>query len=736
MDILQLANESDLPLVVCRRHPRIPSGLEIVTKSEVVEKLLKHIGLDRDDIALYADADEDFGTRSLKESLKWIQSRDGSFYVHAWLALEQEGVTVPSPTQGVRPVPVLLKRLDSSSGDDEFTATIVNHHTYRDLCPTAQGVWLWFPLHGSEFMNDAFWEQLGYDSQYHDHYPPHLPSSWENMIDPECFKNAIKNLELMIQTDGKVPYDSRVTYQRLDGSYVYLRCQGVPLLWTHDGQLLALLGSHTDISADNRDRLSKISFIGKISHEIRTPLNAITGCLDIVSDSLYHDDASREAVGILKNATQQVVETVNDLILFSTLSAGRLALNKVATHYESFIADVVQMYRLSAADKNINLSAAPLPADMPEEVLVDRMRLKQVLANLLSNAIKFTPAGGSVSVVTTCTAKRASVLYYSIDVVDTGCGIPRVLWESIFEDFKQARTSDQNEGTGLGLAICSMLVSIHGGRIFVESSSRELGTTMRVQLETPQIASTSTARSPVEISGEEKLSLGKVLIVDDIRTNVFVLKAMIKKNIDKKAEISVAENGKIAVSMALEQRFDFILMDIHMPVMDGIEASRLITEKDPTACIIGFTADTDERTKELCRSSGMVDILVKPSPPKALQETFAGLVHKQRSDRASPINMVEHMRLSIPAVQHQSIDCHGRISARRNYIEFGEKQTSPALSTPTRISKGTCLNVRCRTGDGQLAAHHMQCSQTMCCQSKAHARYNTNAESFQFWFST
>jgi CheY-like chemotaxis protein len=169
-----------------------------------------------------------------------------------------------------------------------------------------------------------------------------------------------------------------------------------------------------------------------------------------------------------------------------------------------------------------------------------------------------------------------------------------------------------------------MLVGLHGGKIFVKDSQPEKGTTFRIQMETPvDLLSVPRANLAAKTEMDTRvIPLGTVLLVDDTKTNIIVLKALVKR-IDPKAKILVAENGQIGVAMALENDIHFILMDVHMPVLDGIEATKYILASKPDVAVIGLTANTDAEVEVLCRQIGMKEVLLKPTTRPILARTLA-----------------------------------------------------------------------------------------------------------------
>lgn len=643
-----VADSLEMSLLRIRRRGRTKL-LDVVESSPAFFELTERHGLSRNVVLDSSTACVVSGSEDGIDGLDWVVSSDGKRCLHVWLkeAVGDERPAKAARTAGARPLPLLLKEAKALN-DDASTSTcfLVGEHVYRLEMPSLQGVWLWFPQAQTEFLDDTFWEQLGYDHREHPTFPAHEPNSWCSLIEPASLEQALACYRSTEATKGVVPYNVRVTYRRLDDVRTHLRCQGSTILWSKEGSILAMLGSHTDITAENQDQLSKISFIGKISHEIRTPLNALCGSLDMLSDHMANaPPAARESWDMLQSATEQVRAVVNDVLDFSSLSAGKLQLKRTAFSLHRLLLDVVGMHAANARTSKVALRVEDFPTDFPPHVFADRNRISQVVSNLVANALKFTPENGSVTVVVALVPQdkdhNSNSYHYTIDVVDTGRGVPRASWESIFEDFEQARPTDALVGTGLGLPICSMLVGLHGGRISVHDSVVGRGTTIRIQLETPKVCDQPTPDSEAvpKVDNRTQMAIGKVLIVDDMKTNRVVVSALVKR-VDPSADITLADDGQVAVNLVQEgQHFDFILMDVHMPILDGIGATKLIMEKDPKANVIGFTANTDGADGNLrtsCLQAGMRDVLLKPTTLKNLIACLSSTLPAQPASAVAP----------------------------------------------------------------------------------------------------
>mmetsp|Transcript_23230 Transcript_23230/g.71445 ORF Transcript_23230/g.71445 Transcript_23230/m.71445 type:complete len:661 (-) Transcript_23230:45-2027(-) len=577
--------------------------------------------------------------------IEWVEAQDGVRCLHVILttgdaceepacerAVKKTKVLDGGDMLRRRPLPFLLVEVQSwepqsVSSTTTYAAEIVADFAYAGVCSTIP-MWVRFPQVGLEYVTDAFWMRLGYDRERHQALPPHRSCACSDHILGEALDAAGSSFRDLETTRDARPYDQHVTYKALCGAHVCLRCNAEPVLWTKAGKVLAVVGTHTEVFAE-KDHAAEVSFIGKVSHEIRTPLSAISSSLELLDD--FMATAPKDVADLwtmLHNATKQVRTVVDDVLDFTAVSSGRLQLNKEAFVLGDMLSEVAHMHRGAAQQKEISLELT-LPSDFPH-VVADRVRLAQVVTNLLSNAIKFTPQNGHVRVVLRMLVQSttAQTIHFAIDVADTGRGIPKASWETIFDDFQQVRVADSGVGTGLGLGISSLLVGLHGGRLFVHDSTIEKGTTMRIELETPYPESpvptaTSTGLASASVTAAALCStIGRCLLVDDMQTNRTVLAALIKK-INKNIEICFAENGQQAVSLCQEHDYDVILMDVHMPVMDGIEAAKIITRTTRNKIVIGVTANTDTSLEKVCREAGMIETLLKPTTAKTLAASLA-----------------------------------------------------------------------------------------------------------------
>ncbi len=368
---------------------------------------------------------------------------------------------------------------------------------------------------------------------------------------------------------------------------------------------------------------AKSAFFANVSHEIRTPMNGVLGLAELLKDA---DLGEREAsyAQTIHRSGVALLAILNDILDLSKIEAGKMELAPEPFDFSDAIGDVAALFSQNAAAKGLSLSV-DLDPNLPRRCIGDPVRLRQILNNLVGNAVKFTSAGSI-----TIRARLASDttggddLHIEFAVSDTGVGIPEEKRQSIFDEFEQADalTSKTYGGTGLGLAIAQRLVGAMGGSISLESelgvgSTFRFDVRMRRALEEMAEASSPTG-SPVPAPSASF----RVLIADDQPVNRMVLEHMLDA---ATTDCVMVENGVEAVEAATSERFDLVLMDVAMPVMDGVEATRAIRDHERAAGatpmpIIALTAHASPEHAAIFRAAGMDDHLVKPVNREALLE--------------------------------------------------------------------------------------------------------------------
>lgn len=376
--------------------------------------------------------------------------------------------------------------------------------------------------------------------------------------------------------------------------------------------------------------LSKQQFLSTISHELRTPLNAVIGLIHL----LIKDNPRPEQLDYMQSllfSAENLLQLINDILDFSKIDAGKVHLDEKPEELRPFIRSVVESFRPQAEKKGISLDYE-VSDELPEYLLLDSLRIGQILNNLLSNAIKFT-YHGSVSLRVEpkqMAAESSDRIQLCFTVADTGIGIPRSKLHSVFNAFTQASSSTtrRHGGTGLGLAITKTLIELHEGELNVDSVPGE-GTVFSfiIQFKHTDAAmqSEQTKKSDEDDSGlneQKKLHGKRVLAVEDNEVNQMLIRKFLQ---NWKMEVTLASNGLDALERTKEESFDLILMDLQMPVMDGYTATRNIREVSPYYSdipIIAVTASMESEIKERCHEAGMDAILLKPYSPDSLRQAM------------------------------------------------------------------------------------------------------------------
>lgn len=349
-------------------------------------------------------------------------------------------------------------------------------------------------------------------------------------------------------------------------------------------------------------------FLSQMSHEIRTPLHGVLGSTHLLSNTPLAPD-QRETLEVARRSAELTLAIVDDILDFRTLEEGRLELDPVPFPLRRPARDAVRMVLPRAADKGLTLELH-IEQGLPERVIGDDRRLQQVLVNLLANAVKFTSQGH----VTLELSAHPQGIQFS--VTDTGIGIAPEALGRIFQPYTQSDASTRRRagGTGLGLTISRSLVALAGGALQVEST---LGVGSRFHFAVPLPAHSSQEAGPEAL---EDIRGMRVLVAEDNPVNRLLIERMLQ---DLGVTVHCAEGGSDAVHSALRQRPHVVLMDLHMPDMDGDEATRRLREAGYPGPILALTASVLAEDREVCLSAGMDGFLTKPLTPSALCKALA-----------------------------------------------------------------------------------------------------------------
>lgn len=371
---------------------------------------------------------------------------------------------------------------------------------------------------------------------------------------------------------------------------------------------------------------AKTAFLANMSHEIRTPLTAIIGFAETMLEDNQPEGERRDATRTILHNGRHLLHVINEILDLSKIESHKLEIEVLPTDLPGLMADVQSVMGMLAAERNLDF-AVDYAYPIPQQIRTDPTRLKQILLNLCSNAIKFTEKGGvRVSVSFAPEARRLSIA-----VVDTGIGISPEQLARLFTPFTQADSSTTRRfgGTGLGLYISRQLAHMLGGDIDIKSMPG-LGTRVEVTVATGEVAGLIHGHPeagagrfatlvPPPAPSAPGLLRGRVLLAEDSPDNQRLIGHYVRQT---GAELAIAHNGKRAVDEALSDHFDLILMDMQMPVMDGVEATRLLRRAGYRGPIVALTANVFRDDRDRCAQAGCTDFLTKPIDRGAFQEVL------------------------------------------------------------------------------------------------------------------
>lgn len=441
-------------------------------------------------------------------------------------------------------------------------------------------------------------------------------------------ENKFWNDEILLRKKDKSTFDAYVSVsyiKKQKEEYLVYRVSDISMRKTAEKQLIQAK-EEAEAAA-----VAKTSFLATMSHEIRTPMNGVLGMANILKNTELNNEQSGYVDTVLKSG-QNLLSIINEVLDFSKAESGKMTLENIPMNIEEQITDAMDLMSAVAEEKGLTITGK-VEADTPEIVLTDPTKIKQVLTNLVSNSLKFTSKGG-VHINVKQRIEEDDYVYLEFSVKDTGIGIKPENLSKVFDSFTQSdsTTTRKYGGTGLGLAICKKLVDLMGGNIWVDSKFGE-GSSFYFTIKAGKYVHEDKNTAELHEEDETNLMSGiRILLAEDNKVNQEVA-TLIFKGMGGKVE--VAENGAEAIEMCRKSSYELIFMDVQMPEVDGIEATKEILSNESaygSPYIIAMTANAFEEDKENCFNAGMHDFISKPIMMDDLKSTVRKFkaIHKKK----------------------------------------------------------------------------------------------------------
>ncbi len=485
---------------------------------------------------------------------------------------------------------------------------------------SSAGLWDWRIGDSQVFYSPRWKQMLGYA----DDEIGHSFQEWESRIHPDDLEDSMKRVQEALDGPDAV-YENIHRLRHRDGHYVWIMARA-SILRDARGKPARMVGIHVDVTSAQEARekaeaasRAKSEFLATMSHEIRTPLNGVVGMLQLLKDSPLSAQQEQQ-VDLANESAEALMAVIKGVLDLSRLESGRVEFEASPFDPREEFHDAAGLLRNQFEAKGLQFRVT-VADEVPAVLVGDAVRLRQIVTNLLSNALKFTPSG-SVGLQVAGRWMEDGRFALDFAVSDTGIGVPASVLPTLFDAFVQAdaSTSRRFGGTGLGLAICRRMLEGMSGSIHAVSEPGR-GTTFFVTV--PLAASAAAAPvTPVQDRAEAEMGVCRVLLVEDNAVNQLVARSMLERI---GCEVEVAADGPTALEAVAAHPFDLVFMDVHMPGMDGLEATRRLRlmeaeEGRRAVVVVALTANVLEQTRQECALAGMDDFVTKPVSKDTLEQ--------------------------------------------------------------------------------------------------------------------